>query len=32
MKRDYRDYLRDVLDNAEKALEFTQGMEYDELF
>ena len=32
MKRDYQDYLRDMLDNAEKALEFVHGMEYDEFF
>jgi uncharacterized protein with HEPN domain len=32
MKRDYQDYLRDMLDNAQKALEFVHGMEYDEFF
>ena len=32
MKRDYQDYLRDMLDNAEKALDFVHGMEYDEFF
>ena len=32
MRRDYQDYLRDMLDNAEKALYFVQGMEYDEFF
>jgi uncharacterized protein with HEPN domain len=32
MKRDYNDYLRDMLDNAEKALNFVHGMEYDEFF
>ena len=32
MRRDYRDYLRDMLDNAEKALDFVQGMDYDEFF
>jgi uncharacterized protein with HEPN domain len=29
MKREYEDYLRDILENAEKALSFVQGMEYD---
>ena len=29
MKRDYEDYLRDMLENAEKALSFVQGMDYD---
>jgi uncharacterized protein with HEPN domain len=29
MKREYEDYLRDMLDNAEKALSFVQGMDYD---
>ena len=32
MRRDYHDYLRDMLDNAEKALDFVHGMEYDEFF
>ena len=32
MKRDYQDYLRDMLDNAQKALEFVHGMEYDQFF
>jgi uncharacterized protein with HEPN domain len=32
MKRDYKDYLRDMLDNAEKAQNFVHGMEYDEFF
>ena len=32
MRRDYQDYLRDMLDNAEKALDFVHGMEYDEFF
>lgn len=29
MKREYEDYLHDMLENAEKALSFVQGMEYD---
>ena len=29
MKREYEDYLRDILENAEKALSFVQGMDYD---
>jgi len=29
MKRVYDDYLRDMLDNAEKALSFVDGMDYD---
>jgi len=29
MKREYEDYLRDMLENAEKALFFVQGMDYD---
>jgi uncharacterized protein with HEPN domain len=32
MKREYEDYLRDRLENAELALNFVQGMEYDEFF
>jgi uncharacterized protein with HEPN domain len=32
MKREYDDYLRDMLENAELALDFVQGMEYDEFF
>ena len=32
MRRDYYDYLRDMLDNAEKALDFVHGMEYDKFF
>ena len=32
MKREYRDYLQDMLDSAERALNFVQGMEYDEFF
>ena len=32
MMRDYHDYLHDMLDNAEKALDFVHGMEYDEFF
>ncbi len=30
MKREYEDYLRDMLENAEKALSFVQGIDYDE--
>ena len=30
MKRVYNDYLRDMLENAEKALSFVDGMDYDE--
>jgi uncharacterized protein with HEPN domain len=30
MKREYEDYLRDMLENADLALAFVQGMEYDE--
>jgi len=29
MKRVYDDYLRDMLENAEKALSFVEGMDYD---
>ncbi len=29
MKRQYEDYLRDMLENAEKALSFVQGLDYD---
>jgi uncharacterized protein with HEPN domain len=29
MKSEYEDYLRDMLENAEKALPFVQGMDYD---
>ena len=29
MKRQYDDYLGDMLENAEKALSFVQGMDYD---
>jgi uncharacterized protein with HEPN domain len=32
MKRLYQDYLTDMLENAEKALDFVSGMDYDELF
>jgi uncharacterized protein with HEPN domain len=32
MKREYDDYLQDMLENAELALDFVQGMEYDEFF
>ena len=30
MKRVYDDYLRDMLENAEKALSFVEGMDYDD--
>ena len=30
MKREYEDYLRDMVENAEKALSFVRGMNYDE--
>jgi uncharacterized protein with HEPN domain len=29
MKREYEDYLRDMLENAEKALSFVDGLDYD---
>jgi uncharacterized protein with HEPN domain len=29
MKREYEDYLRDMLENAEKALSFVRGLDYD---
>jgi uncharacterized protein with HEPN domain len=29
MTREYDDYLRDMLENAEKAISFVQGMDYD---
>jgi len=29
MKREYDDYLRDMLENAEKALSFVKGLDYD---
>lgn len=32
MKREYADFLQDMLNNAELALDFVQGMEYDEFF
>ena len=32
MKREYSDYLQDMLDNAERALNFVHGMAYDEFF
>ena len=32
MKREYDDDLRDMLANAELALDFVQDMEYDEFF
>jgi uncharacterized protein with HEPN domain len=30
MKREYEDYLRDMVENTEKALSFVRGMDYDE--
>lgn len=30
MRRVHDDYLRDMLENAEKALSFVEGMDYDE--
>lgn len=30
MKREYEDYLHDMLENAEKVLSFVQGMDYDD--
>ena len=29
MRREYEDYLRDMLENAEKALSFVDGLDYD---
>ena len=29
MKRVYEDYLRDMLENAKKAVSFVRGMDYD---
>ena len=29
MKREYEDYLRDMLENAEKALSFVRGLDYE---
>ena len=29
MKREYEDYLNDMLENAEKALSFVEGLDYD---
>lgn len=29
MKREYEDYLRDMLENAEKALSFVEGLNYE---
>ena len=29
MKREYEDYLNDMLENAEKALSFVKGMDYE---
>ena len=31
MKREYEDYLRDMLENAEKALSFVEGMGAEDL-
>jgi len=30
MRREYTDYLNDMLENAEKALSFVEGMEFDD--
>lgn len=30
MKREYEDYLRDMLENAEKELSFVDGMDYED--
>ena len=32
MKRAHEDYLHDMLDNAERALDFVHGMEFDRFF
>ena len=32
MKREYEDYLRDMLENAEKALSFIEGLDYEGFF
>lgn len=32
MTREYDDYLRDMLENAELALQFVVGMKYDQFF
>lgn len=32
MKRAHKDYLQDMLDNAEKALDFVGSMELDQFF
>ncbi|MEO7841752.1 MAG: DUF86 domain-containing protein [Anaerolineales bacterium] len=29
MKREYEDYLRDMLENSEKALSFVEGLDYE---
>lgn len=29
MRREYEDYLRDMLENADEALSFVDGMDYD---
>jgi uncharacterized protein with HEPN domain len=29
MKREYEDYLQDMLENAEKALSFVEGLNYE---
>jgi len=30
MKRDFRDYIRDIIDAMDKAISFVQGMSYEE--
>jgi len=30
MKREYEDYLNDMLENAEKALSFVEGLDYED--
>ncbi|HXQ38351.1 MAG TPA: DUF86 domain-containing protein [Anaerolineales bacterium] len=32
MKREYEDYLRDMLENAEKALSFVEDLDYDSFY
>ena len=32
MKREYDDYLHDMLENADKALSFVQGLDYDTFY
>lgn len=29
MKREYADFLKDMLDNAQRAIQFTKGMDYE---